>query len=80
MHQVERILRGYCTCYFDFSETEHALQCFSKQYNVYSLQTGHHFVVVHKHHVKSCMTTGCICPFLTVYAEVIIQGLGLTRG
>ena len=29
-------------------------------------------------HVRSCMPT-CICPFLAVYAEAILEGLGLAR-
>ena len=43
---------------------------------MYSLQTGRHFVTVHKRHVKSCMPTGCIPLFLACSRS----GLGLTYG
>ena len=56
------------------------LRSASRNSIMHSLQTGRHFVIMHRHHVKSCMTTGCIRPFLAVYAEAIAQGLGLIRG
>ena len=62
MHQVEGILRAYCTCYFDYSETERARSA-SRNCIMYSLQTGRQFVIVHRRHLKSCM------PIQVVYAR-----------